>query len=326
MGKLKVADIEFKSNIFLAPMAGITDTVFRRLIRRHSPNAVLYTEMISSEGLAIRPDVVLTKADECEYPLIFQISGHKPHLMAKVAKMLESKATMIDINMGCPVNKVVKGSDGSALMKNLPLASEIIKTVKNEIKIPLSIKTRLGWDMTSKNYVEFAKMAQDSGADMIMVHGRTRSQMYAETADWESIGEVKENVEIPVIANGDIVSIESAKKCFEISGCDGIAIGRGTLGDIDLIGRIENYFENGIISDFSPVESRLQTALDHARMEIELRGEKVGMKFMRKFFAWYIKGVKNASKYRFELVRVEKIEEVEEIFSRILEEEKACVQ
>lgn len=320
MVNLKVADKEFESNVFLAPMAGITDTVFRRLIRRHAPKAVLYTEMISSEGLAIRPDVVLTKADECEYPLIFQISGHKPQLMAKVAKMLEPKATMIDINMGCPVNKVVKGSDGSALMKNLKLASEIIVTIKKEINIPLSVKTRLGWDMNSKNCIEFSKMAEESGADMLMVHGRTRSQMYAETADWESIAEVKANVKIPVIANGDIISVESAKKCLEISKCDGIAIGRGTLGDMQLIGRIERYFKDGTLLSPPSVKERLTTAIDHARMEMELRGEDVGLKFMRKFFAWYIKGVPNACRYRFELVRVEKLSQVEKIFAQILEE------
>lgn len=325
MGNLKVGNVEFESNVFLAPMAGITDTVFRRLIRKYAPKAPLYTEMISSEALVIKPDVILTKSDPCEYPVIYQISGHKPHLMAKAAKILESKATVIDINMGCPVNKVVKGSDGSALMKNPTLASQIITAVKNAVDIPVSVKTRLGWDMKSKNYIEFSKMVEDSGADMIMVHGRTRSQMYAETANWEEIGEVKQNVKIPVIANGDIVSVESAKKCLEISGCDGISIGRGTLGDMELIGRIENYLKTGFVKNPPSVEDRLNTAVEHARMEIALRGERVGLKFMRKFFAWYVSGVKNAAKHRFDLVRVDTLAAAEKIFEEIVEEQKSGV-
>ena len=325
MGGLRVRDIEFDSNVFLAPMAGITDTVFRQLIRKYAPKAPLYTEMISSEGLAVKQDIVLVKAEKNEYPVIYQISGHKPHLMEKKKKILEPRATMIDINMGCPVNKVVKGSDGSALMKNPKLASEIITAVREAVNIPVSVKTRLGWDMKSKNYLEFSKMVEDSGADMIMVHGRTRSQMYAETANWEEIGKVKQNVSIPVIANGDIVSVETAKKCLEISGCDGIAVGRGTLGDMKLIGRIESYLKDGVVKPPPTVEDKLKTALEHARMEIALRGERVGLKFMRKFFAWYVTGVKNAAKYRFELVRVEKLSEAEEIFERILEEQKTGV-
>lgn len=325
MAGLRVRNIEFESNVFLAPMAGITDTVFRQLIRKYAPKAPLYTEMISSEGLAVKQDIVLTKVEKCEYPVIYQISGHKPHLMAKAAKILEPKATMIDINMGCPVNKVVKGSDGSALMKNLKLASEIITAVRESVSIPVSVKTRLGWDMKSKNYLEFSKMVEDSGADMIMVHGRTRSQMYADTANWEEIGEVKQNVSIPVIANGDIVSVEAAKNCLEISGCDGIAVGRGTLGDMELIGRIESYLADGKLKKLPTLEDKLNTALEHARMEIELRGEKVGLKFMRKFFAWYVTGVKNAAKYRFELVRVESLNETEKIFERILEDQKTGV-
>ena len=325
MAGLRVRNIEFDSNVFLAPMAGITDTVFRQLIRKYAPKAPLYTEMISSEGLAVKQDIVLTKAEKCEYPVIYQISGHKPHLMAKAAKILEPKATMIDINMGCPVNKVVRGFDGSALMKNMKLASEIITAVRESVTIPVSVKTRLGWDMKSKNYLEFSKMVEDSGADMIMVHGRTRSQMYADTANWEEIGEVKQNVSIPVIANGDIVSVETAKNCLEISGCDGIAVGRATLGDMELIGRIEAYLTNGKLKKLPTLEDKLNTAIEHARMEIGLRGEKVGLKFMRKFFAWYVTGVKNAAKYRFELVRVESLSETEKIFERILEDQKTGV-
>ncbi len=325
MSNLKVGNLEFKSNIFLAPMAGITDTVFRQLVRRFSNHCVLFTEMISSEGLALNHDVTVTKSEECEHPLIYQISGHKPHLMAKAAKALESKADIIDINMGCPVNKIVRGSDGCALMKDLKLASAIISEVKKNISIPLSVKTRLGWDMNSKNYLEFSKMAEDSGVDMLTVHGRTRSQMYSGTASWEEIAQIKQNVKIPVIANGDIVSPESAKRCLELTKCDGLAVGRALLGDVELISRIETYLETGVLNPPLNIERRLETALEHCKMEMALRGDDVGIKFMRKFFAWYVVGIKNAAKHRFELVRVESLDEVRKLFLRIIEEQSVNV-
>ena len=217
------------SRVSLAPMAGITDYVLRSLVREYSKTCLITTEMISSEALTQVKDTVITARDENHSPISYQLSGHKPQMIAECAKYLEKFADMIDINMGCPVNKVVKGTDGCALMRNSDLAAEIVRTVKAEISIPLSVKFRLGYTFDELNFVDFGQRMQEAGADFITIHGRTRSQMYGGKADWKRISELKHNVDIPVFANGDIVSIETAVQCLEESEADGVAIGRGAL-------------------------------------------------------------------------------------------------
>lgn len=183
-----------KLKVIQAPLAGISDTIYRKLIREYKGvDTLLTTEMLSSEALNQVPDGKILKFEEVEYPLSFQIAGHKPDLMAKAAKMLEDRASVIDINCGCPVNKIVKGKDGSALMKDIPLAREIIKKVRKEIKIPLSVKFRLGWSEEDKNYIEFAKMLEGEGVDFITLHARTRAQMYSGKASYEDIKKIKRN-------------------------------------------------------------------------------------------------------------------------------------
>ena len=298
------------AKVSLAPMAGITDYVLRSLIREHSKSALLTTEMISSEALTQVKDVVITKRDKNHSPISYQLSGHKPQMIANCAKYLQKYADMIDINMGCPVNKVVKGTDGCALMRNVDLAQEIVRTVKANIEIPLSVKFRLGYTFDELNFVEFGEKMQEAGADFITIHGRTRSQMYGGKADWKLISELKKNVDIPVFANGDIVNIETAEMCLEESNADGVAVGRGALGDITLIGRIEQYLNKGIYLPPPTLEEKVETLKQHLIKEVELRGEDVGVKFCRKFYPYYLSGFHGASRLRGEIVLINNLKDV----------------
>ena len=314
------------SRVSLAPMAGITDYVLRSLVREHSKSCLLTTEMISSEALTQVKDTVITARDENHSPISYQLSGHKPKMIADCAEYLQRYADMIDINMGCPVNKVVKGTDGAALMRNPELAEEIVKTVKSQISIPLSVKFRLGYTADEMNYVEFGERMQNAGADFITIHARTRSQMYGGKADWGKIAELKRNVDIPVFANGDIVSIETAEQCLEESNADGVAIGRGILGDTTLISRIEQYLNNGKYLPPPTLEEKIEGIKKHLLREIEFRGEEVGIKFTRKFYPYYVNGFCGASKYRGQLVLVENKNDILKMLDSILFEhtKKMC--
>lgn len=303
-----------KSKVSLAPMAGITDYVLRSLVRKYSKNALLTTEMISSEFLAQNVKTEITKLDESHHPISYQISGHKPHLMKSSAEYLSQFADMIDINMGCPVNKVVKGQDGAALMRNPKLAADLVKAVKEGTDKPVSVKFRLGYTFDEMNFVEFGQQMQAAGADFITIHARTRSQFYSGEADWKKIRELKQNVDIPVFANGDITSVEKAAQCLEESMADGVAVGRGVLGDPTLIGRIEKFFSTGEIIPEPTIEEKLDIMKLHLDEEIKLRGENLGIKFFRKFYPYYISGIRNAAKIRAVMV-------VEEDYNKIL----ACI-
>ncbi len=305
-----------QSRVSLAPMAGITDYVLRSLVRRYSKSCLLTTEMISSEYLAQtlngRSGTEILKRDADHSPISYQISGHKPHMMKQAAKFLTQYADMIDINMGCPVKKVVGGQDGCALMRTPELASDLVKTVKDGTDKPVSVKFRLGYTADEMNYVEFGQKMQQAGAEFITIHGRTRSQMYSGKADWAKIRKLRENVDIPVFANGDITSIENAIECLELSGADGVAIGRGALGDPTLIGRIEHYLNTGEKLPVPPLEKRLEMLKWHLDEEIKLRGENVAIKFMRKFYPYYLSGFENAKVLRSKLV-------LEEDYNKIIE-------
>ena len=305
------------SRVSLAPMAGITDYVLRSLVREYSPSCLLTTEMISSEALTQVKDTVITKRDDNHSPVSYQLSGHKPRMIADCAKFLEQFADMIDINMGCPVNKVVKGTDGCALMRNPDLAQEIVRTVKAEITIPLSVKFRLGYTYDELTFVEFGEKMQEAGADFITIHGRTRSQMYGGKADWKKIAELKRSVDIPVFANGDVVSIETAVQCLEESNADGVAIGRGALGDPSLISRIEKYLQTGEYLPPPSLGEKIETLKKHLIKEAELRGEDTGVKFCRKFIPYYLNGFTGASKLRGQLVLIDNIKEIFSILDGI---------
>lgn len=301
-----------ESKVSLAPMAGITDYVLRSLVRKHAPTALLTTEMISSEFLAQNVKTEITKLDNNHHPIVYQINGHKPHLMEAAARYLSQFADMIDINMGCPVNKVVKGQDGAALMRNPRLAADLVKAVKAGTDKPVSVKFRLGYTQDEMNFVEFGQQMQEAGAEFITIHGRTRSQFYSGVADWKKISKLKHNVDIPVFANGDITSIEEAIKCLEESEADGVAIARGVLGDPTLIGRIAHYIATGEKIAPPTLDEKLNMMRWHLDEEIKLRGENLAIKFFRKFYPYYIAGIRNAAKIRSVMV-------VEEDYNKILE-------
>lgn len=307
-----------QSKVSLAPMAGITDYVLRSLVRKYSKNALLTTEMISSEFLAQVKGGDITKRDPDHSPISYQISGHKPHLMRAAAEYLTPFADMIDINMGCPVNKVVKGQDGCSLMRNPSLAADLVKAVNDGTDKPVSVKFRLGYTLDELNFVEFGEQMQEAGAEFITIHGRTRSQMYSGVADWKSIRKLKENVDVPVFANGDILTVDDAIRCIEESGADGVAVGRASMGDPTLIGRIEHFFATGEKLPEPTLDEKIEILKEHLNQEIALRGENVGIKFFRKFYPCYIAGIKNAAKVRSVLVREENYETIMSLLDSVL--------
>ncbi len=315
-----------KSKVSLAPMAGITDYVLRSLVRKYSKDALLTTEMISSEALTQVKDVVITKRNPDHSPISYQLSGHKPQMIADCAKYLEQFADMVDINMGCPVKKVTGGNDGCALMRNDRLAYDIVEAVKEKVSVPVSVKFRLGFTQDEMNFVEFGGWMQEAGADFITIHGRTRKQMYSGKADWAKIKDLTKSVDIPVFANGDINSVESAEKCMELSGADGVAVGRSAIGDPSLIYRIEHFFKTGERLPNPSLSDKITDLKTHLDEEIALRGERVGIKFVRKFYPFYINGVRNAAKYRSHLVLIEDYNEIIRALDYIYKENSELIQ
>ena len=313
----KLSKLGFKSAVALAPMAGITDLVLRQIVRSYNKDILLTSEMISSEALKINQNCKVIDTDSTQKPVSFQISGHKPDIMTIAAKYLEERADFIDINMGCPVNKVVCGGDGSALMKTPKLAYDIVREIINNVKKPVSVKIRLGYTFDNMNYIEFAGLMQEAGASFITIHARTRSQMYSGHADWEKIADLMTNIDIPVFANGDINSIESAKECLEISKADGIAIGRGVLSDLSLPHRIDTFLKTGEFILEPSLKEKIICLKKHLDAEIEYRGYDVGIKFFRKFYPYYISKTRNASALRGLLVTEDSYERIMEILGSI---------
>ncbi|MCD8025064.1 MAG: tRNA-dihydrouridine synthase family protein, partial [Candidatus Gastranaerophilales bacterium] len=266
-----------KFSVIQSPLAGISDKIFRRLIRYYGAyETLLTTEMISSQAVKQAPNSNITGFEPEEHPLSFQISGHNPEIMAYAAQILEERASVIDINFGCPVNKIVKANDGSALMRDIPLAKKIVKAVRSSIKKPLSAKFRLGWSENEKNYIEFAKMLEGEGADFVTMHARTRAQMYSGAADWGEIAKLKKALKIPVFANGDIKTIEDIKKCIEITGANGVSIGRGFVGDFSFPSRAEEFFKTGKIIPEPSIYEKIQMLKKHLDDEMNYRGESSG--------------------------------------------------
>ncbi len=314
--KLEIKNIK----VIQAPLAGISDIVYRNEVRKYSKNCLLTTEMLSAEALnnCPKPKSSILDFNEAEYPLVFQLVGHKPKMIAKCAKLLEERASAIELNFGCPVLKVVRSNDGSAMMKTPGLAAEIISEVKNVISIPVSAKFRLGWSSENENFIEFGKSLESAGVDYVTIHGRTRTQMYSGIADWEKIGQLKRELNTPVFANGDIKSVEDAIKCLKVTNADGVSIGRGVIGDFTLPARIEHYLKTGEIIKTPDLSQKIEMLKVHLNEEIKLRGERIAIPYMRKFYGFYIADIKNASKYRQVLVQLQTQKEVIEVLDDIL--------
>lgn len=315
--QLKIGNVVLNGKVALAPLAGITDFVLRTLIREYSCNCLLMTEMISSEALVQRQDCLITHTSPREAPVSFQIEGHKPELMAMSAKILEKKATFIDINMGCPIKKIVNGNDGCSLMKNPELARDIVIAVKESVNVPVTCKFRLGWSLDNKNFIEFAQLMQSAGASAVTVHARTRAQMYSGVADWAELSKLKGEIDIPYFANGDIVSPETALKCLEISKADGVAIGRAAMGDLSLLSRIEKYINEGILIEEPSLSEKLDMLKRHLDMQISFRGEENGIKFFRKFYPCYIRNIRGGGEFRHKLVTELNYENIIAILEKI---------
>lgn len=317
---IKIGNVEISNNIFLAPMAGVTDMPFRRLCKEFGAG-MIYTEMASSKAVHYGSEKTkgIYEVFEDERPIGIQIFGSDPDVMAETASELSEYADIIDINMGCPANKIVKNGEGSALMKNLKLAEEIIAKVVKASRVPVTVKMRKGWDDTHVNAVELAQIAESSGAKLITVHGRTREDMYSGEADLDIIKKVKESVRIPVIGNGDITSGEKAKRMFEVTGCDGIMIGRGAQGNPWIFKSILEYLEKGIVLPEPDINDKINMALKHLKLSKEYKGEYVAVREMRKHIAWYLKGVPGNSQLKETINREDNIEEVEKLLVKSLE-------
>ena len=284
--------------IHLAPMAGVTDLAFRLICKEYA-DVGLTTEMVSAKGLYYKDKKTasLMELDEREKPISIQIFGSEPDIIGQVIPEVEKfSPSAIDINMGCPMPKIVNNGDGSALMKNPELAGKVVRAAKDAATVPVTVKIRKGWDSTTAP--EFAKVLEASGADMITIHGRTREQFYQGTADWDVIREVKKSVKIPVIGNGDIFSGEDAKRMLEETGCDGVMIGRGAQGNPFIFKQIEEYLSTGKITYFPTNQEKLEAAIRHVNLVCELKGEHRGVLEARKHIAWYIKGIPHSNELK----------------------------
>jgi len=319
MGKLKIGSVELPNPVILAPMAGVSDLPFRLLCREQGAGLVCM-EMVSAKAIAYhnRNTERLMEINDREHPVSLQLFGSEPDLMAEIAAQIEDKPfDILDINMGCPVPKIVGNGEGSALMKNPKLIEEIITKVSWAIKKPLTVKFRKGFDDDHVNAVEIAKIAEASGAAAVAVHGRTREQFYSGTADWEIIRQVKEAVSIPVIGNGDVDSPEKAKALLDSTGCDGAMIGRAARGNPWLFHRVAEYLETGKLLDKPSGEEIKAMMLRHARMQVACKGDYTGIREMRKHISWYTTGLPGSAKLRGKINSVESLQEMEELLQEM---------
>jgi len=303
-------------------MAGVTDLVFRNIVRRVDRGCLLATEMVSSRGLMYKPECRIMDLASDEHPIGIQIFGHEPEIMAKAAKMAEARgADFVDINMGCPVPKITNGKDGCALMREPDLAKEIVVAIKESVSIPVTVKFRLGWDESTKNCVEFGEMIEEAGASAVTVHGRTRAQRYAGNADWTMIAFVKKSLSIPVFGNGDVFEPEDALRLLEKTNCDGVAVARGTLGNPWLIPRITKYLDHGILDAPPDSVDRLILAMHHSIGLIAYKGLRVGTSESRRHLINYTKGIHKSAPFRNRLTQVQTTREVVDILAELSEQE-----
>lgn len=313
---MKIGNIELKNNVFLAPMAGVTDLPFRILCKEMGAGLVV-SEMVSSKGMYYNDPGTkyLTQVDPKERPIAIQIFGSDPKIMGNVvSEHLNNRddVDIIDINMGCPAPKIVKNGDGSALMKNPKLAGEIIREVVKASTKPVTLKIRMGWDHDSINGIDIAKIAEAEGIAALTIHARTKDMFYSGVADWDFIKMVKDNITIPVIGNGDIFHPEDGVRMFKHTNCDAIAIGRGAQGNPWIFKRIINMME-GKLDELPTIEEIVNLSIRHLELVCSIKGEGVGVREMRKHVAWYLKGLPNSNEVKNKINTMEKKEDIEKI-------------
>ena len=309
--KLKIGNVELENNLILAPMAGVTDLPFRRIVEKFNPGLVC-TEMVSSKALFYGDEKTkcLLNTEGEKRPISMQIFGSDPETMGYAAKYVSELADIVDINMGCPAPKVVKNGDGSKLLLDLEKAEEIIKSVVANSKVPVTLKFRKGWDNNHIVACDIAKIAEVNGISAITIHGRTRDEFYAGHADWDIIKKVKETVNIPVIGNGDVIDEESAKRMLEYTGVDGIAIGRGSMGNPWIFKQIQYYLEKAEKLAKPSNKEKYEILKEHIELDIKYKGEGVALNEMRKHISWYTKNMPDSSSFRNEINHITSKEEL----------------
>ena len=322
MPGLQIGSVRVDGRFIMAPMAGVTDRAFRQVCRNCGA-ALTVSEMISTRALLFQDKKTrqLLQLAPNEIPGWIQIFGHEPESMAEGAvKALElSGAALLDINMGCPAPKIVRGGDGSALMRDPNQAAAVIRAVVDAVSVPVTVKFRKGWDEESVNYLDFARMVQDSGASAVTLHGRTRTQMYAGQADWDAIAQVKQTLDIPVIANGDVSSPEDAREILAHTGADGVMIGRGALGNPWLFAQCQAMDDGTEIPVSPELADRLRTARVQIELAREYKGERIAMLEARKHLAWYVKGIRGTKKLKAKISALTSLEQLDELLDEVVQ-------
>ena len=317
---LKIGSVTVNSRVLQSPLSGVTDLVFRRLVRQHAPQSMMYTEMISAKEIYHLQELptIMAIAPE-EDPISIQLFDCRPDFMAQAArKAVAEGANTIDINMGCPVNKITKKGGGSSLLRQPEVAEAIVKTVVEAVDVPVTVKTRIGWDDNEINIIDFARRMEDRGAQMLTLHARTRAQGYNGAARWDWISKVKQALSIPVIANGDIFSVEAAVICLETTQADGVMCSRGTLGYPFLVGQIDHFLKTGEQLPPPDTITKLQCAKNHLLGLWEYKGQR-GIYQSRKHLAWYCKGFPGAAELRDEVSQIESLQQGYEILDRTID-------
>ena len=318
-GQWKIGDVQIDNPFVLAPMAGVTDLPFRRLCKEQGAGLICM-EMVSAKAISFhnKNTEALMEIDPVEHPISLQLFGSEPGLMGEVAKSIEERPfDILDINMGCPVPKVVNNGEGSALLKNPRLIAGIVKSVSQAIKKPVTVKVRIGFEKEKVDIVDIAKRAEDAGAAAIAVHGRTREQYYSGKADWDAIRRVKEAVSIPVIGNGDVDSPKKAEDMLRETGCDGVMVGRAVRGNPWIFRELNHYFATGEILPRPSAKEVREMILRHARDQITVKGEYTGIREMRKHVAWYTAGMRHSAALRRESNQIGSYEELEKLLERL---------